>query len=86
MDYFKKLIFSLIFLIGTNTANASTSEFIGVIGAAIGDIKNQNNEKLINGSKIFYGDTSTVTQINKYIILLLYKVVYNIILWFVIPI
>ena len=57
MDYFKKLIFSLIFLIGTNTANASTSEFIGVIGAAIGDIKNQNNEKLINGSKIFYGDT-----------------------------
>ena len=57
MDYFKKLIFSLIFLIGANTANASTSEFIGVIGAAIGDIKNQNNEKLINGSKIFYGDT-----------------------------
>ena len=44
MDYFKKLIFSLIFLIGANTANASTSEFIGVIGAAIGDIKNQNNE------------------------------------------
>ena len=57
MDYFKKLIFSLIFLIGANTANASTSEFIGVIGAAIGDIQNQNNEKLINGSKIFYGDT-----------------------------
>ena len=57
MDYFKKLIFSLIFLIGANTASASTSEFIGVIGAAIGDIKNQNNEKLINGSKIFYGDT-----------------------------
>ena len=57
MDYFKKLIFSLIFLIGANTANASTSEIIGVIGAAIGDIKNQNNEQLINGSKIFYGDT-----------------------------
>ena len=57
MDCFKKLIFLLIFLIGANTANASTSEFIGVIGAAIGDIKNQNNKKLINGSKIFYGDT-----------------------------
>ena len=39
-------------MIGANTANASTSEFIGVIGAAIGNIKNQNNEKLINGSKI----------------------------------
>ena len=57
MDYFKKFIFLFIFLIGANTASASTSEFIGVIGAAIGDIKNQNNEKLINGSKIFYGDT-----------------------------
>ena len=56
MDYFKKFIFLFIFLIGANTASASTS-FIGVIGAAIGDIKNQNNEKLINGSKIFYGDT-----------------------------
>ena len=44
-------------MIGANTANASTSEFIGVIGAAIGDIKNQNNEQLTNGSKIFYGDT-----------------------------
>ena len=57
MDYCKKLVFLFIFLIGANTANASTSEFIGVIGAAIGNIKNQNNEKLINGSKIFYGDT-----------------------------
>ena len=52
MDYFKKFVFLLIFLLGANTANASTSEFIGVIGAAIGEIKNQNNEKLINGSKL----------------------------------
>ena len=37
MDYFKSL-FSYL-LIGANTASASTSEFIGVIGAAIGDIK-----------------------------------------------
>tara|TARA_B100000686_G_scaffold249087_1_gene259023 strand:+ start:1121 stop:1699 length:579 start_codon:yes stop_codon:yes gene_type:complete len=57
MDYFKKFLFLFIFLISASTANASTSEFIGVIGAAIGNIKNQNNEKLINGSKIFYGDT-----------------------------
>ena len=57
MDYFKKFIFLFVFLIGVNTANASNSDFIGVIGAAIGNIKNQNNEKLTNGSKIFYGDT-----------------------------
>jgi Uncharacterized protein conserved in bacteria len=57
MDYFKKTILLIIFLINSSVVYASTSEFIGVIGAAIGDIKNQNNEKLINGSKIFYGDT-----------------------------
>ena len=62
MDYFKKFIFLFIFLIGANTASASTSEFIGVIGAAIGDIKNQNNEKLLNGSKIYYGDTIIVNK------------------------
>ena len=57
MGYFKKFVFLIVFFIGANNANASTSELIGVIGAAIGDIKNQNNEKLVNGSKIFYGDT-----------------------------
>ena len=57
MDCFKKFAFLIIFLIGASSANASNSEFIGVIGAAIGEIKNQNNDKLVNGSKIFYGDT-----------------------------
>ena len=41
----------------TNFANANTSKFIGVVGAAIGEIKNQNNESLVDGSKIFFGDT-----------------------------
>ena len=44
-------------LLNFNFANASNPEFVGVVGAAIGDIKNQNNEKLLNGSKIYY-DTS----------------------------
>ena len=35
-------------------------EFIGVIGVAVGEITNQNNEKLLSGSKIFYGDTIIV--------------------------
>ena len=57
MDCFKKIFLLIFLLINANAVNASTSEFIGVIGAAIGEIKNQNNEKLENGSKIFYGDT-----------------------------
>ena len=47
----------IIFILTINTAYASNSEQVGVIGAAIGDIKNQKNEKLINGSKIYFGDT-----------------------------
>ena len=71
MDYFKKTILLIIFLINSSVAHASTSEFIGVIGAAIGDIKNQNNEKLTNGSKIFYGDTIiSETQSNAQILFL----------------
>ena len=37
-----------------------SAEFIGVIGVAVGEINNQNNEKLLSGSKIFYGDTILV--------------------------
>ena len=35
-------------------------EFIGVVGVAVGEISNQNDEKLLSGSKIFYGDTIVV--------------------------
>tara|TARA_B100001250_G_C19795640_1_gene788587 strand:+ start:1639 stop:2217 length:579 start_codon:yes stop_codon:yes gene_type:complete len=62
MDYFKKIIFILLLIFNFSIANASTSEFIGVIGAAIGEIKNQKEEVLINGSKIYYGDTIIVGQ------------------------
>ncbi len=56
MNYLIKI---LIFVILTfaSVANASNNSFVGVIGAAIGDIKNQKNESLSNGSKIFFGDT-----------------------------
>ena len=40
-----------------STSVSFSKEFIGVIGAAIGEIKNQNQEILITGSKVFYGDT-----------------------------
>ena len=52
----KKILILLVFLLLPNLGKANT-DFIGVIGAAIGEITNQNNEKLSNGSKIFFGDT-----------------------------
>ena len=52
----KKLLIFLVFLLIPNFGSANT-DFIGVIGAAVGEITNQNNEKLSNGSKIFFGDT-----------------------------
>ena len=52
----KRILILLVFLLLPNFGNANT-DFIGVIGAAVGEITNQNNEKLSNGSKIFFGDT-----------------------------
>ena len=49
-------LFSLILL----SSKSLAVEFIGVIGAAVGEINNQKNEKLSNGSKIYYGDTINV--------------------------
>jgi len=56
MSYLSKVLI-IIFLTFASVANASNNSFVGVIGAAIGDIKNQKNESLTNGSKIFFGDT-----------------------------
>ena len=56
MGYLSKVLI-IIFLTFASVANASNNSFVGVIGAAIGDIKNQKNESLTNGSKIFFGDT-----------------------------
>lgn len=59
----KILLLSLAFLIlSSNILFAQTKEFIGVIGAAIGDIKNQKDEVLENGSKVYYGDTIVVSE------------------------
>ncbi len=56
MRYLSKVLI-IIFLTFASVAKASNNSFVGVIGAAIGDIKNQKNESLSNGSKIFFGDT-----------------------------
>ena len=52
----KKFLISVFFLL-MFISKSFSNEFIGVIGVAIGEINNQKNEKLLNGSKVFYGDT-----------------------------
>jgi len=60
-------VFLTSFLISITSAN----EFIGVIAAGVGDILNQKNEKLVTGSKIYFGDTIVVkAQSNTQILLL----------------
>ena len=56
MIFNKKLLILFFILIVPSFSNAN-ADFVGIIGAAVGEIKNQNNEKLQNGSKIFFGDT-----------------------------
>ena len=61
MSISKKILIILVFLTVPNLSNAN-KDFIGVIGAAVGEIKNQDNESLQNGSKIFFGDTIVSKQ------------------------
>ena len=70
MSNLKNLLSILILLMFTQSYGFS-KEFIGVISAGIGDITNQNDEKLTTGSKIFYGDTIIVKEKSNAQILLL---------------
>ena len=63
------LISSLIFL--STISFVIANEFIGVVAVGIGDISNQKNEKLITGSKIYFGDTIMVKEKSNAQILLL---------------
>ena len=58
MKYFKHII--IFIFINFLTLSSFANEFVGIIGAGVGEVKNQNNQKLENGSKIFYGDTIIV--------------------------
>ena len=61
---------SLIFLL-FSSSNVIANEMIGIVAVGIGDISNQNNEKLTTGSKIYFGDTIVVkAQANAQILLL----------------
>jgi len=63
------LISSLIFL--STISFVIANEFIGIVAVGIGDISNQKNEKLITGSKIYFGDTIMVKEKSNAQILLL---------------
>ena len=70
MNNLKNLLSIIILLMFTQSYGFS-KEFIGIISAGIGDITNQNEEKLSTGSKIFYGDTIIVKEKSNAQILLL---------------
>ena len=60
----KKFVLATFILLSF-VSKSFSNEFIGVIGVAVGDINNQKNEKLINGSKVFFGDTIFVAHRNR---------------------
>ena len=70
MNKYKTLILTLLIFMSSISFGIS-KEIIGVIAAGIGDISNQKNEKLLTGSKIYFGDTIIVkAQSNAQILLL----------------
>jgi hypothetical protein len=70
MNKIKIFVISLLFSLLSMSVGYS-NEAIGVIAAGIGDIINQKNEKLLTGSKIYFGDTIIVkAQSNAQILLL----------------
>ena len=70
MNNFKTFIFVLVILT-MSKSYAFSKDFIGVISAGIGEIINQDSEKLTTGSKIYFGDTIIVKEQSNAQILLL---------------
>tara|TARA_B100000965_G_scaffold283772_1_gene241689 strand:- start:597 stop:1172 length:576 start_codon:yes stop_codon:yes gene_type:complete len=70
MNYFRNFFILLFFLV-FQIINATAADFIGVLGFAIGDIENQRGQKLVNGSKIYFGDTVKVKKQSNAQVLLL---------------
>ena len=70
MNNFKTFIFVILIVI-LSKSYAFSKDFIGVISAGIGEIINQDNEKLSTGSKIYFGDTIIVREKSSAQILLL---------------
>ena len=71
MNKIKIVIISIIISLSSMSLGFTSEAVIGVIAAGIGDITNQNNDKLVTGSKIYFGDTIIAkAQVNAQILLL----------------
>ena len=70
MNNFKTILIILVFIL-LPKSNVISKEMIGIISAGIGNITNQLDEKLINGSKIYFGDSIIVKEKSTAQILLL---------------
>ena len=66
-----KIFICVILVLALSKSYAFSKDFIGVISAGIGEIVNQDNEKLSTGSKIYFGDTIIVREKSSAQILLL---------------
>ena len=66
-----KIFICVILVLALSKSYAFSKDFIGVISAGIGEIINQDNEKLSTGSKIYFGDTIIVREKSRAQILLL---------------
>ena len=66
-----KIFICVILVLALSKSYAFSKDFIGVISAGIGEIINQDNEKLSTGSKIYFGDTIIVREKSTAQILLL---------------
>ena len=66
-----KIFICVILVFALSKSYAFSKDFIGVISAGIGEIINQDNEKLSTGSKIYFGDTIIVREKSSAQILLL---------------
>ena len=71
MNKIKTLIAKIIFLLSSISLGFTNDVIIGVIAVGVGEIINQDSEKLTTGSKIYFGDTIiTKAQSNAQILLL----------------
>ena len=66
-----KIILTSLLLSFFSFSLVIANEFIGVVAVGVGNISNQKNEKLITGSKIYFGDTIIVSEQSNAQILLL---------------
>ena len=62
---------AVVFIVSITSVYAVEKPVIGVIYAAVGEIYNQNNKKLNNGDKIYFGDSIIVKDKSNSQILLL---------------